>query len=298
MYYHRCESCGYYNPVVTEYMVYCGKCKTHLTNNYIDWIGNNPQKDFDAYKHLVCIPESAVPVQSSSESKLKDHEAEPEKKSGVKKRQGLSKTQLIGIIIGALTAGVFGYLGKKVGFEVKEKWQEIKMGSMYFASSDTSGWKSFTCADANFLMLFPEEPKEHSQIVETEIGNLEVKQYVFEPQLGKDANVLYGSGFTIYPVDIIDSRQMGEEQLSEFFTNSINGTVSNVQGRLLSTHIIKYKDYPGREIKIDVKDGLAVIKMRSYLIQNKMYILQVISPSKNTFNKSVNYFLDSFEVVE
>jgi len=274
-------------------------CKTHLPDNYIDWVSKYTDKNFDDYKRMVCVTESDVPKLSVtvSDKKIQTKEeviATPQRKQ----RKSLSKAQWIGIIAGAVFAGIFSFLGKKAAVAVKEYYQISKMQGMNFAPSDTTNWDAFQSTEASFSMRFPKEPTESSQIVETEIGNVEVKQYSFEPELGKDPNILYGVGFSTYPAEYIDGEQMDEAQLSEFFENSINGTVENVQGRLLSTHIIRYRGFPGREIKVDVKDGLAVIKMRSYLIRNRMYIVQVISPSGNTFNKSVNYFLDSFELKE
>ncbi|WP_346857528.1 hypothetical protein [uncultured Draconibacterium sp.] len=299
MYFLKCDRCGHFNPVDSEYLVYCGKCKTHLPDNYIDWVGKYSDKNFDDYKRMMCVTESEVPKHAPTlidkKPQVKEEEIAPPQQ---KQKKRLTRAQWIGLVTGALFAGIFSFLGKKAAVAVKEYYQISKMRGMDFAPSDTTNWNAFQCTEASFSMNFPKVPTESAQVVETEIGNLEVKQYIFEPELGKDPNILYGAGFTTYPAEYIDGEQMDEEQLAEFFENSINGTVQNVQGRLLSTHIINYKGFPGREIKVDVRDGLAVIKMRSYLIRNHMYIVQVISPSSNTFNKSINYFLDSFELNE
>jgi hypothetical protein len=260
----------------------------------MDWVGKNTDKNFEDYQRTICVTDADVPKQTNATVSSKPKFVVPEVKPVSKKKVRLTKAQWSGIIAGSVAMVIFSYLGRQTADYVREKWEMNKVQMMDFPVSDTSSWKTFNDSDANYSILFPGEPNENSQTVETEIGNLEVKQYIFEPKLGKDANILYGTGYTVYPAQYIDNRSMDEEQLAEFFRNSVNGTVANVQGRLLSTHIIDYKGYPGREIKIDIKDGLAVVKMRSYLIQNKMYILQVISPAKNTFNKSINYFLDSF----
>ncbi len=295
MYYLKCEKCEHYNSVVSEYMVYCGKCKIHLPNNYIDWVSKNPSKNFEDFKQLICIRQSDVPTQNTTAVK-------PPKKSDTsssvpqkRTKRKLTKSQLIGIIVGAVVAAVFTQVGKYAATELKEVIQMRKIESVEFAASDTTNWNSFTCDKANFEMMFPKTPAEYSQDVQTEIGDLKVILYMYEPKLGSDANMLYGASFTIYP-DVVDSQKMSDEQLETFFENSIDGTVSSVQGKLLSTYVIDYNGYPGREINIEIKDGMAVTKMRSYLVKNTMYIMQVIYPAKFNFNISVNYFLDSFKL--
>jgi hypothetical protein len=69
-----------------------------------------------------------------------------------------------------------------------------------------------------------------------------------------------------------------------------------VHGKLLSEKIIQINGFPGREARIDFRDGLAVITMRAYLVKNKMYILQTITETKKDFNKSIGKFMDSFKL--
>ncbi|MFV0593209.1 MAG: hypothetical protein ACK5M7_17685 [Draconibacterium sp.] len=297
MYYLKCEKCGHYNSVISEYIVYCGKCKMHLSNNYIDWVSKNPTKNFEDFKHSVCISQSELPAQNTTNVKPpKENHKTPLVKPKQPKRK-LTKGQLIGIIVGAIAAAVFSQVGKYAATKLKEGIQMKKIESVEFVASDTTNWNIFACNEANFEMLFPQLPTELSQDVETEIGDLKVNLYMYEPKLGTDANILYGASYIIYP-DGVDSDKMNKEQLETFFENSINGTVSSVQGKLLSTYIIDYKGYPGREINIEIKNGMAVTKMRSYLVKNTMYIMQVIYPAKHNFNLSVNYFLNSFKLKE
>ncbi|MCE4562709.1 hypothetical protein INQ51_00180 [Maribellus sp. CM-23] len=295
MYYLKCEKCGHYNSVISEYMVYCGKCKIHLPNNYIDWVSKNPNKNFDDFKQLVCISQSDVPTQNTTVVKPPKRSEASSSVPPKRRKRKLTKSQLIGIIVGAIVAAVFTQIGKYAATELKEFIQMRKIESVEFAAPDTTNWNSFTCDKANFEMLFPQTPMELSQDVEVENGELRVVMYMYEPELGADANLLYGASFTIYP-DMIDSDEMSGEQLEAFFENSIGGTVTGMEGRLLSTYVIDYNGYPGREINVEIKNGMAVAKVRSYLVKNTMYMLQVIYPAKHSFNTSVNYFLDSFKL--
>lgn len=57
MYFLKCNDCGHFNDVKTEYMTLCSKCGKKLDNNYPDWSKRNPDKSFDDYKQLVCCTE-------------------------------------------------------------------------------------------------------------------------------------------------------------------------------------------------------------------------------------------------
>eukprot|EP01028_Stygiella_incarcerata_P013874 TRINITY_DN854_c0_g3_i1.p1 TRINITY_DN854_c0_g3~~TRINITY_DN854_c0_g3_i1.p1 ORF type:complete len:319 (+),score=-37.23 TRINITY_DN854_c0_g3_i1:586-1542(+) len=296
MYYLKCDKCGHYNAVYSEYMVYCGKCKTHLTNNYIDWVNTNSTKSFEDYKRTVCIHESELPKQPVAELKPESSKLDVKPESSQKRRKKLSKAQMVGIIVGAVVAAVFSQIGKHLATNVREDWQKAKIEKIDFAASDTTNWEAFHADEAGFSVLFPHSPSREAQSTDTEIGELEVVQYSYQPEIGDDANMLYGVGYTTYPVNTINSETLSAEQLRQVLDGSVNGAVSNVKGTLLSSNNISYKGYPGREIKVEIRNGLAVAKMISYLVKDKMYIIQVISPAKNGENASIDYFINSFKI--
>lgn len=63
-----------------------------------------------------------------------------------------------------------------------------------------------------------------------------------------------------------------------------------MNGKLISETNISLDKYQGREIKIDFKNGLAIIKARFYLVNNTVYIIQTITKTENDNNKSMNSF--------
>ena len=84
MHFLKCNQCGHFNDIKSEYLVFCSKCGKKLNNNYPDWKKRNPDKSFDDFKQLFCTMEKNEP--SLSISKQKDS----------KKR----KKQLYGILSG------------------------------------------------------------------------------------------------------------------------------------------------------------------------------------------------------
>ena len=87
-----------------------------------------------------------------------------------------------------------------------------------------------------------------------------------------------------------------KEILDDFFKKSIAGSLNNVQGKLLSEKVIELGKYPGREIRVDFQNGLGVIKMRIYLVKNTMFMIQTITDTQKQYNKSVDKFMNSFQL--
>ncbi len=150
-----------------------------------------------------------------------------------------------------------------------------------------------------FKIYFPQKPELSSKILNTEIGELNINMYMYEvPDKTEDDNLAYSLAVTEYPDSLINSTRSEKELIDIFFNNSVNGYIKNVHGKLMSELKIKYDSFPGREIKVEIKDGLAVIKTRIYLVQNKVYMLQVITDTKKDFNRSTNKFLNSFALLQ
>ncbi len=57
MYFLKCNNCGHPNEVISETLLFCRKCNKKLVNNYRDWSLGKPEKTFEEYKLLMCIPE-------------------------------------------------------------------------------------------------------------------------------------------------------------------------------------------------------------------------------------------------
>jgi hypothetical protein len=146
-----------------------------------------------------------------------------------------------------------------------------------------------------YKILFPKKPTDQSQDIVTAVGKLKMNIFMYEtPGPEADDNISYWTMQTIYPDSVINSDKT--EKLDKFFRNSVDGAVGSVHGKLLTEKIIQLNGYPGREFRVDVKDGVAVITMRAYLVKNTMYMLQVVTETKRDFNKSIYRFMNSFSL--
>jgi len=88
-----------------------------------------------------------------------------------------------------------------------------------FAPAD---WIAFQNTEGNFKILFPRQPQQTEQDVETGIGKLKVTLFMYQVDKYKDDNMLYGINVTNYP-DTMISSDFKDEILDKFFAGSVSG---------------------------------------------------------------------------
>jgi hypothetical protein len=162
-----------------------------------------------------------------------------------------------------------------------------------FGFTTACQWEIYEVAD--FKAKFPSKPTYESQVVNSAVGNLTMHIHTYQAVDSEtEDNLVYGVISTEYPDSIIDSNN--PELMSSMFRSAIDGAVESVKGKLLTEKNITLDKYQGREIKVDYDNGAAFIRMRLYIVKNKMYILQTITYSAKDNNASINEFLNSFQL--
>ena len=146
-------------------------------------------------------------------------------------------------------------------------------------------WATFTSEDGGFSILFPGKPEEQIESVSTAIGTIETEFFIVEQ---KDR--AYSLNYADYPKEIIAASDAGS-----MLDGAGMGAVSNVNGELLDEKEITLDGYPGREIRIEVKEDDIIIHARFYLVENRLYVVQAVSKSEAS-TPDIDKFLDSFQL--
>lgn len=157
-------------------------------------------------------------------------------------------------------------------------------------------WVVFKDRSNSYTISFPHAPLESSQQINSAVGLLDLNIAMHEVGNAPDDNMVYMAIYSDYPDTLVNS-DFSDEIINKFFDGAVNGAVTNVQGSLIKSDTASYRDYPGRSIQIDYGNGQAVIEMKFYLVKNRAYILQVISPFTNPENKSSQRFFNSFALL-
>jgi len=169
----------------------------------------------------------------------------------------------------------------------------VRPGKAIHSGIHSDPWVTFE--NASCKMLFPKTPVDESQTVNTAIGELKLNNHSYEvPDSTEDDNLVYLLSETEFSDSNTINSKNGKAVVDKFFRGSVDGAVNSVHGKLLTEEVIQLDGYPGRKFRVDVKDGVAVMTMRSYLVRNKLYMLQVITETKKDFNKSMEKFMSSF----
>lgn len=146
-----------------------------------------------------------------------------------------------------------------------------------------------------FKITFPSQFEKSTQALPSNLGQLLMTIISYEPKgISNDSNYVYIVLETKYPDSTIHSDK--KEMLDDFFEASINGSIKNVNGKLIKETKGFTDKYPNRTVEIDYQNGLAIIKMTMILRQSKVIIIQTITKTQNYPNSLMNNFLDSFRM--
>ena len=167
---------------------------------------------------------------------------------------------------------------------------------LFTGFNSSKDWYTLIASEFDYQVEYPLKPRSLEREINSEVGKLKMNIFLLDMSKSKKSqNLFYMSNYTEYPKEGVSSDK--KELLDDFFNGAINGAVKNVQGKLISKKTIQYKEYPGRYIKIDFRNGLAIITMKIILVKNKMYMLQTITETKKDFNTSITRFMKSFKLL-
>ncbi|HXU27692.1 MAG TPA: hypothetical protein VN698_10700 [Bacteroidia bacterium] len=170
------------------------------------------------------------------------------------------------------------------------------LGTLAFTKSD-GVWYPFESKAFGFKVEFPAKPIEKVKVIDTEQGelNLNLFEYVSK-KTNTEPELVYIVSYIEYPTSNINTSD--KVQLKQFYKTEADKLVAKMQGKLIKETIINLEGFEGAEYRIEIKDGLEFIKMRLYLINNKLYMVETVTVTKNEFNKHINRFMNSFKLIK
>lgn len=154
-------------------------------------------------------------------------------------------------------------------------------------------WIEYSNQEFDFEVLFPQEPTYSKESIKTEMGELVTHMFMQNSAESTiSLNPFYSVVITVYPDDAIKNGP------ADFVKSTLDGTVSamanSVRGKIIYDNIIGIKGFPGRHVKIAL-DG-AFIYMQIYLIENRLYMTQIMALLEHEDNNEISKFQDSFKL--
>ncbi len=155
-------------------------------------------------------------------------------------------------------------------------------------------WHTYTNEPLGFVVDFPKAPDTLIQAVNTAAGILTMQMFQVDCSADDSTNnIFYAVNYSQYP----DTFNYGALNLDTFYRKSILGMLANLQSELIEEKEIVFNGYEGRELRIDFQAGLAIITEKIVLIENRYYLLMVITETEKDFNPAIRRFIDSFRVL-
>ena len=152
-----------------------------------------------------------------------------------------------------------------------------------------SVWKQYSSSPGQFTILFPGNPLEFQETIDTPLGEIDL--FGFGVERPNEAGYLVA--YSDFPVNLTQSPVPLEDLLAGIMTGFIN----SIGGEVLSQNSISLNGFPGQEARIQLENNF-VARYRVFIVNERMYQLAVFTDKEQYLPKSIEGFFDSFQLIE
>ncbi len=149
-----------------------------------------------------------------------------------------------------------------------------------------SDQSKYTSEEGNFKIAFPSEPTVTTEAVPTEIGDIQMKLFIYE----NGSDEAYMVAYSDYPQVAIDA---GDRK--EMLRGSKEGVAGNIAATIEEEKDIEINGYPGVFFKAKGPEFATVYKL--FLVKNRLYQVGILKASAYPSDADTKGFLDSFELI-
>jgi hypothetical protein len=152
-------------------------------------------------------------------------------------------------------------------------------------------WAPFSSPKGNFKAVFPAQPQESVQSIQTELGEIPYTTYMSEIDNG---NIAFGVAYNDYPPAILQADPQ------TVLDGGRDGAKQNLGGTVVSETQMTYRGNPGREFTIlgEVQGQKLFYHTRIFLIGTRLYQLQIVRVGESPIDVADTVrFFSSFEPV-
>jgi hypothetical protein len=149
-------------------------------------------------------------------------------------------------------------------------------------------WKPFSSQEGRFRILMPGTPMQDKTPVNTRAGSIPVNVFaVVRPE------AFYLVAYSDFPKAItLDSPEVKE------LLPQVDPNVAKRDGvRIVSQSNLRLRNYPGREIKMQDREGV-VFRWRAFIVNKRLYQIGVITDKESSLTKSIEGFFKSFQFLD
>jgi hypothetical protein len=157
-----------------------------------------------------------------------------------------------------------------------------------------SNWKTFTDVFETFSFQIPGEVSIAQDKFTTSIGEIEVITYQCKGD-SEDSNLSYVLQEYDYPENYFP--QDSQALIKRVLDTSSEEIANKMKGKIDYSRSIELNGYHGILFRITNKESKIVMKSKTYIIDGTYYSLQVYTKVENSLNDEIDFFLDSFRII-
>ena len=154
----------------------------------------------------------------------------------------------------------------------------------------TESWRSIELKEGLCTILMPFEPQKVTDTLQTAIGQVVNYQYY-----ARQGETTFMVSFWEYPPEALPVDSM--DFVMDFFEATISESLSSTQGVLVYQTPDDFFEWPGQLWRIKFDQPSKGIKAKGILIDNRFYLIQVVSLTNNfASNPYPDRFIKSFKL--
>jgi len=135
-----------------------------------------------------------------------------------------------------------------------------------------------------YQIVFPDEPTENQQTVETAVGDIIMYSVMYE---GTEA--VYMLAYSDYP-----EQHIKNSNSTDLLNNAKGGFIGNLGLEVTFENEISIKGNPGIYFKGEGNSYYAV--MKDYLVKNRLYQIGILRVDKYANEKEIDGFINTFKL--
>lgn len=147
-------------------------------------------------------------------------------------------------------------------------------------------WKEYAISPGAFAISMPTPPVIEKHAVETETGLIDT--HIILAKTG--SSVAYAVVYCEYPQDTLFCRAP-----ERYLNTASDQMLRKMNGTLISESPIRLGDFPGREIRMTVPNGILHLKL--YAVGKRSYQIYAVALDDNGSHADARKFLTSFRLL-
>ncbi len=153
-----------------------------------------------------------------------------------------------------------------------------------------NGWQEVKSKEGRFVVMMPGDPNYIVDTVSTPAGKVAYPSYVVNNE-----DNYYLIGYSDMPKELV-----ARAPADVIIEGSCRGVLHEAGGKQIGSKLLKRDKYLGREIIAEIpgqdQDQIQVMRVRSYLVGNRLYLIFASGPPEDTTG-NFGRFMDSFELL-